>query len=88
MNNPAILVRPKNVKTSAWVLAQSEAIRFGTGRRLGVGCLVEALLNAIMEAGLDFRDCLGMSDISARLVKILNSRFTLTDAQLSGRRSR
>ena len=75
MMNPAILIRPQNLRTSQWLRAQSDHVRRNTGRRLGYGPTAEACLNGLCEAGIDFSDCHSMSDISAKLVRIVNRRY-------------
>jgi hypothetical protein len=77
MSNPAVIVRPQSVKTSAWIRSQSDAIRRNTGRRIGYGPLLESIANGLVEAGVDFCDCRGMSDIASKLVRLLNARFAI-----------
>ncbi|WP_321477679.1 hypothetical protein [uncultured Paludibaculum sp.] len=85
MMNKAVLVRPINGRTCLWLDTQVATIRRNTGRRLGYGPLLEAIVNGIVEAGIDFTDCAGMSDVSAKMVRLLNARFTRTDLLQGGK---
>lgn len=78
--NPAVIIRPQSVRTSNWIRSQSEAIRMNTGRRIGSGPLLEACANGLVEAGVDFSACHGMSDVASHLAKLLLLRFTPADA--------
>jgi hypothetical protein len=76
VSNPAVVVRPQSVRTSAWIRSQSDAIRRNTGRRIGYGPFLEALTNGLTEAGVDFSDCAGMSEVAAKLARLLNARMS------------
>jgi hypothetical protein len=58
-----------------WILQQAELVRKNRGRVIGAGPLVEACLNALVESQVSFSDCAGMSDVQAKLCRILNGRF-------------
>ncbi len=76
MNNPAVIIRPQSVRTSKWIRSQIEAIRQGTGRRIGAGALVESVCNALVESHVDFSGCHGMSDVASHLCSLLRIRST------------
>jgi len=67
----AVLVRFATPRTAMWLYAQAEAVRLGTGRRLGHGPVLEAICNGLQEAGLDLGTCGGMSDIAAKIAALI-----------------
>jgi hypothetical protein len=74
-SNPATLVRLPE-KSAAWLQDQADKIHKEYGKHMGRSPVLMACVDALAALKVDFSDCPNTQEITCKLMRLLNARFT------------